>query len=139
MIDKKDQKILNVLKKNSRQTIKEISKKTKIRPSTVHLRINKLVENKVIEKFTVKTNDEILKENFVVYILVNTEKEIPDSVFKNEKIKEVYGITGEYDLTMKCKFSGINEFNKFILDFRKIPQVKNTVTMIGTVKIKSII
>ncbi|MBN2423018.1 Lrp/AsnC family transcriptional regulator [Candidatus Woesearchaeota archaeon] len=136
MLDKKNLKIISALKKNSRDSIRDISKKTNLRPSTVHLRIRKLVKDNIIEKFTIKTNDKLLKENFIVFILVNTEKNIPDILFNNKNIKDVFGITGEYDLIMKCKFSGIEEFNRFILELRKLPQVKKTLTMVGTTKIK---
>ncbi|MBU0756864.1 MAG: Lrp/AsnC family transcriptional regulator [Nanoarchaeota archaeon] len=137
MLDKINMKIIAELKKNSRETVRNIAKKTGLRPSTVHLRMQRLVEDGIIEKFTIKTDDKAMHENFVVYILVNTDKMIPNDVFnKNPHIKEVFGITGEHDLIMKCKFGGIEEMNKFILDFRKLQEVTNTLTMIGTTMIK---
>ncbi|MFH0874435.1 MAG: Lrp/AsnC family transcriptional regulator [archaeon] len=136
MTDDKDLKIIKELKKNSRQKVTDIAKTLKMRGSTVHLRIQKLLENKVIEKFSIKTNDEKLKENFTVFILVNTEKDIPDEFFKKYSIKESFGITGEYDIILKCKFADINEFNKFILEFRKLEGIKKTLTMVSTTKIK---
>lgn len=136
MIDKTDKKILRQLKLDSRQSLKEISEKTKIRPSTIHARIQKLLENKVIENFTIKTNDKELKEDFIVFILINSNEEIPNVFFKKSCIKDVFGITGSYDLVMKCKFKDIVEFNEFILELRKQKEVKDTVTMVSTIKIK---
>jgi DNA-binding Lrp family transcriptional regulator len=139
MLDKKDLKIIKILKDNSRQSVKEIAKTASLRPSTVHLRIQKLIENDIIERFTIQTDDKICSENFIVFILVNSDKEIPNEVFENDNIKEVFGITGEYDILLKCKFSGIEEFNKFILTFRKTSHIMKTVTMVGTTKIKEIV
>ncbi len=136
MMDRKDQKIIEELRKDSRSTISEIAKRTGIRNSTVHARIQKLVKDKVIEGFTIRTDDRLMSENFVVFVLVNTEHDIPATVFRNPRIKEVFGVTGEFDLILKCKFSDIEEFNTFILEFRKLPQIKKTLTMIGTAKIK---
>lgn len=137
MLDKKDLLIIDELKGNSRETVRNIAKKTNLRPSTVQLRIKKLKESGAIEKFTIKTNDKILRENFIVYILVNTDKMIPNEIFqRNKNIKEVFGITGEYDLILKCKFGDIDEMNRFILDFRKHPSVIKTLSMIGTTKIR---
>jgi DNA-binding Lrp family transcriptional regulator len=96
----------------------------------------KMLDDKVIEKFTVKLNNKKANENFIVFVLINSQKEIPNIFFRKECIKEVFGITGEHDLLMKCKFKDIEEFNDFILEFRKIPEVINTITMISTTTIK---
>src|SRR3990172_1404427 len=112
-MDKKDTAIVHELQKNSRQTVRDIAKKTKLRPSTVHLRIKKLEKEEVIEKFTVKLDNKKSEQNFIVFILVSTTKNIPNTFFDNRHIKEVFGVTGEYDLILKCKFKDIEEFNKF--------------------------
>lgn len=135
-LDKNDQKIVDILNENSRLSSREISEKTGIRPSTVHSRIQRLIKDRIIEKFSLKLNNDILGRNFVVYLFVETKAIIPNKVFSNEVIEEVYGVTGEYDLVMKCRFSDISEFNKFIIDFRKHPQIGKTLTMVGTIAIK---
>ncbi len=135
-MDKKDKKILVELKQNSRASVRDIAKKTGIRPSTVHLRINKLKEDDVIEKFTVKLNNEKVNEDFIVFVLLRSKKEIDNKVFKVNAVKGVFGITGGYDLLMKLKFSNINEFNKFIIDFRKQNDLTKTLTMVSTAVIK---
>ena len=136
MLDKTDKKIIRQLKKDSRQSLKDIFEKTKIRPSTIHSRIQKLLEDNTIEKFSIVTNDKTMNEDFIVFILVNSNKEIPNLFFKKSCIKDVFGITGSYDLVMKCKFQNIGKFNDFILELRKLPEVKDTLTMVSTIKIK---
>ena len=136
MINPKDQKILTELKKNSRSTVREIAKTTGIRPSTVHQRIKKLVDDRTIERFTIKLDNKAADENFVVFMLVKTDKDIEDKVFANPHVKEAFGITGEYDLLLKLKFRDIEEFNEFIIGFRKSNKISNTVTMVATINIK---
>jgi DNA-binding Lrp family transcriptional regulator len=136
MLDKKDLLIIEELRKNSRQAVRDIAKKTKLRPSTVHLRIQKLSKEGVIDKFTIKLDNNKAGENFIVFILVSTNKKIPDAFFSSKNIKEVFGVTGEYDLIIKCKFKDIDEFNGFVLDFRNYPQINKTVTMVGTLTLK---
>ena len=70
-LDSKDERILKVLINDARASIREISNTTGIRPSTVHQRIKRLVEDDVIEKFTVKLNDEKVGEGFTVYMLIS--------------------------------------------------------------------
>src|SRR3989344_1825890 len=134
-LDGKDIKILEILKADARLPIREIAKQTKIRPSTVHQRIQKLVESGVIEKFTIKLNDKEIGENFIVFMLVKgSTSEYVDNRFLNDRhVKEVFGVTGEYDLLIKLKFTNVEEFNGFILKFRKEnKEIQSTLTMVAT-------
>lgn len=134
--DDTDHKIIEVLRKDARSSIRDIAKQLKLRHSTVHVRIQKLIRDKIIEKFTVKLNNKAMGENFIVFVFIAAEKIIENSAFHHKNIKEVFGITGEYDLVMKCKFADIEEFNQFLLDFRKKHGLRKTLTMIGTVNLK---
>ena len=46
-LDNKDLKIIGLLKEDARLSIRDIAKKLTLRPSTVHVRIKKLKEQKV--------------------------------------------------------------------------------------------
>jgi DNA-binding Lrp family transcriptional regulator len=136
ILSAKDQKILGELKKNSRETIRNIAKKTGLRPSTVHQRIQKLEKDGTIEKYTLKISKNAAGENFVVYMLVQSGKNIEPHILSSPNIKEVYGITGEYDLLFKMKFKDVDSFNSFLLKFREAKGIKKTLTMVATVEIK---
>lgn len=135
-LDNKDYRILEFLKQNSRISIRDLAKKANLRPSTVHQRILKLKQNNVIEKFTLKLNNKEVGENFIVFMLIATEKEVDNKVFNNKHIKEVFGITGEYDLMLKLKFRDVEEFNSYIINFRKEQGIKKTLTMVSTITLK---
>lgn len=135
-LDETDHRIIGVLRDNARSSVRDIAKKLKLRPSTVHVRIQKLIRDKIIEKFTIKLNNKAIGENFIVFVFIATEELIENAAFRHKNIKEVFGITGEYDLVMKCKFADIEEFNDFILNFRKKHGLKKTLTMIATVNLK---
>ena len=135
-MDNKDAKIMQELKQNSRSSVRDIARKTGLRPSTVHNRIQQLKDDKVIEKFTVKLNNKAVGENFIVFMQVKAAKDIPSASFSNKHIKEVFGITGDYDLLLKLKFKDIEEFNDFIIKFRKDNQLTTTQTSVVTAAIK---
>ena len=116
-----------------------MAKLTKIRPSTVHQRIQKLIQHKIIEKFTIKLNNKEVGENFIVFMLVkgNTGEYIDNKILHNKHVKEVFGITGEYDLLIKLKFKDVDEFHEFVLNFRKEKkEIQSTLTMIATANLK---
>src|SRR3989338_7345285 len=138
-LDNKDLKIIEILKNNAREPIKDIAKKTAIRPSTVHQRIQRLIKNNVIEKFTVRLNDKAVGENFIAFMLIKgtTSDYINSKFLNNKNIKEVFGVTGEYDVLVKLKFRDVEEFNGFLINFRKeMKGVQSTLTMVATASIK---
>jgi len=136
-MDNKDIQILKLLKDDARLSIRDIAKKTTIRPSTVHQRITKLRKGGVIEKFTVKLNNQAVNESFIVFVWIKTK---PSAVIQrfisSDHVKEVFGVTGEYDLMLKMKFKDVVEFNDFIIKFRKEPSIVTTLTMVATANIK---
>lgn len=138
-IDDKDKKIIEILRQGSRQSIREIAKKARIRPSTVHQRIQKLIEGKAIEKFTLKLDNRAVGENFIVFMLVkgSTSDYIDSRVLNDIHAKEIFGVTGEYDLLIKLKFENVEEFHDFVLKFRKNKKdIQSTLTMVVTANLK---
>ena len=139
-LDKKDRAILEQLKKTGRASNRELAAATGMRPSTVHKRVQRLVENKVIKKFTVDLDDDLVDEGFTVHMLISgtTDKYLTDKVLKNKHLKGVYGITGEYDMLLKMKFRDIAQFNTFLIDFREKhgDSLSRTLTMVQTINLK---
>jgi len=137
-MDKKDSAIIHVLRENSRMPIRDVAKKTGLRPSTVHQRLVRLKESGVIEKFTLKLDNKAVGMNFIVFVFVKTKPAaiLEQKIVNDLHVTEIFGITGEYDLLIKLKFGNVEEFNNFIIKFRKEQRVENTLTMVATVNIK---
>jgi DNA-binding Lrp family transcriptional regulator len=139
-LDKKDKAILNILRSDCRASVRTISKQTGIRPSTVHQRIKRMVEKGIIKKFTVTLDDEVIGEKLTVFILISGEpgKYLDPKFFKSPSVKEAHGITGEYDIIMKCKFRDLKDFHQFIISFREKygKNLSKTITMVETMKLK---
>lgn len=135
-IDDKDLKIIEILRKDSRMSIRNIARSTGIRPSTVHKRMQELKNKGVIERFTLKLNNAAVGQDFIVFMFVNTSADMPKSFFADRRIKEAFGITGEYDLLLKLKFPDINEFNDYIISLRKNKNITKTLTTVVTIQIK---
>ena len=137
--DRKDERIITALREDSRQSIKELAKKTGIRPSTIHQRIQKLIRDNVIEKFTIKPNNKSMGENFIAFMLIKgtTSEYINNKFLGKKNVKEVFGVTGEYDVLAKLKFRDVEEFNEFLINFRKeMKGFEATLTMVATANIK---
>ncbi len=138
-LDDIDHRIIAALRKNSRQSIRDLAKLLHLRPSTVHERIRKLRVDGIIEKFTIKLNNDAIGEGFIVLMLVlgKPTQYVGKALLDQPNIKEVFGVTGEYDLLFKLKFKDVTAFNDFVINFRKEnKEVQKTLTMVVTVTLK---
>ncbi len=135
-VDDKDKLIIEELKRNSRTSIRDIAKITGSKPSTVHQRIKKYCNTGLIENFTVKLNNKLANENFIVFMLVTTEKKTRPELFNDSHIKEVFSITGEQDLFLKLKFKDVEEYNDFLSNFKQKTGIQKVITIVATKTIK---
>ena len=130
--DKTDERILEFLQKDSRESFVEIGKKLKLSESAVRRRVKNMVDNGVIEKFTIQVGE---TNSTSAIVLVSVDSSIDTSkvsakLTKLNAVKTVYEITGQYDICVIVSAPNITEINKCIDDLRKIPGVIDTNTVI---------
>ncbi|MEM1526024.1 MAG: HTH-type transcriptional regulator LysM [Ignisphaera sp.] len=131
-IDETDLKLLQLLKENARMPYSKLAKELGISESAVRKRISKLIKNGVVKKITIEYE---LENEIKAVILVKTQPPVPvPEVSKNIKkisgIDIVYEVTGEYDMIVIARATGVEMINKFIDEIRSIPGVVSTYTMI---------
>jgi len=72
----------------------------------------------------------------VSFLLVETSTSGPDEVLKKLKdspmVTECYIIYGEYDVIARCETNTLHELTDFVVGIRKLPEVKDTKTLIAT-------
>ncbi|MDV3103765.1 MULTISPECIES: Lrp/AsnC family transcriptional regulator [Thermococcus] len=143
-IDEVDLKLLEELRENARENIASLSKKLKIPRTTVHYRIKKLVDEGVIEKFTIKPNYKKLDLGTTAFILARydpdsgiNQREVARRVAALDGVYEVHIITGEWDLLIKVRARNSEEIGKIVIDrLREIKGISQTVTMVSFVSVK---
>ena len=130
--DKTDERILEFLQKDSRESFVEIGKKLKMSESAVRRRVKNMVDNHTIEKFTVQVG-EANSTSAIVLISVDSSVDtakVSTKLTKLSDVKTIYEITGQYDISVIVRAHNITEINKCIDDLRKIPGVIDTNTVI---------
>lgn len=136
MLDKKDESILFELKKNARDTTKNIGKAVKIPRITVHDRINKMVKNGIIKSFTIIPDYKKIGLSCTAFIFVSfqsdvniSQRELAKRIAILPNVFEVHIISGEYDLLIKVRGISLEEIGKLIVDkLRLIKGVGGTLT-----------
>jgi len=129
--DKVDERILEFLRNNSRESFVEIGKKLKLSESAIRHRVKNMVGNKDITKFTVEEGGGQPE----ALVLVSADSSIDTSrvslkLTKLNGIKKIYEITGQYDICVIVQAPTIREINTCIDNLRKISGVTDTNTVI---------
>jgi DNA-binding Lrp family transcriptional regulator len=141
-IDTIDIEILELLQKNGRMSISDISKQVGKGISTIHARIKSLYEEGYIKQFTAMLDPIKIGKGTLAFILITVRYRVPgkdDTLSQREfcreiaehpYVQDVHVLSGEYDVLLKVRTKDIDELNGFIVDFlRQIPAVDKTLTM----------
>ncbi|HLD59754.1 MAG TPA: Lrp/AsnC family transcriptional regulator [Candidatus Bilamarchaeaceae archaeon] len=128
--DEKDKNIISILKQNSRESNISIAKKIGLTEGAVRSRINKLVENKTIQKFTIETNS----GSIFGIVMIKAEKSVKallGEVEDSKIAKESYEISGDYDACVVLEGESLQDIDGKIDELRKLKSVADTRTYIS--------
>ncbi|MGQ9781576.1 MAG: winged helix-turn-helix transcriptional regulator [Nitrososphaeria archaeon] len=129
--DKIDSAIIESLKENSRMSYIDIGRKVGLSEAAVRRRIKKLVEEGIIRKFTIDVKEEAAHAFTLIAVNPsNPTYEVSNSIKKIRGVKQVYEITGQYDIIAFVRGPNIAEVNTYIEEIRKTAGVLRTNTVI---------
>ncbi len=127
MLDKKDQKILEVLKENANYPTRKIAKKTMLPITTVHNRIKRLLRSGVIRKFTIELDYQKIGKGLLAYILISanlpllktkkkTQYDLVSDIKKFAFVEKIDIVTGGTDLVAMVRVKDMQEFDHVLLE-----------------------
>ncbi|MHA1753150.1 MAG: Lrp/AsnC family transcriptional regulator [Candidatus Helarchaeota archaeon] len=118
ILDAIDRKILKYLANNSRSSYKTMAKKIGISETTVKNRIVKLINNKVIKKFTIKIDFRKIGQSvgWILKLVVDPFKiqEIVEKLSSFDNIVSIYEGAGIENLIVKGYLKNMTEINQFL-------------------------
>lgn len=117
-LDEIDKNILRILQANARTSYREIQDKLGISIGTIHNRISKLKQSKVVEGYTLRLNNEKLgyKLSFLIRINIDgkhTEQELKE-LTKIPEVCSIFHTTGEQSAALICRFKESKDVHDFI-------------------------
>lgn len=117
MIKKNELLILSNLRRNGREKLTNISKKTKIPVSTIFEKIKSYEENSIIKKHSCLLNFNKLGYEFNVYILLKSNKEekeiLKDFLLEESCLNTICKTSNGYDFLVEGIFRDMQELNDF--------------------------
>ena len=71
-----------------------------------------------------------------IFVLIKTELgrayEVADRAVETERVSEVYSVSGQYDLLMKCYLDDGLDIGRFVTEsIQTLPGIKDTFTLIA--------
>jgi len=139
-IDRRDRLIAAQLQMDCKQTLAKLSEKLNMRPSTVHEKIARMEKKGIIEDYKAILNAEKIGASVAAFILVSGKPSfhLNKPFLDDQRVMEVWGVTGRCDVVIKARFKDTEEFSRFVLDFRKRygDQITDTETFLATVRVK---
>ncbi len=133
-VDKLDEKIINVLLENSRQSYRQVAKKLKVSVATVMNRVKRLEDEKVIKQYTALVDYEKLGYDVAVLIDVRISKgklfEIERKIATHPNVVAVYDHTGPFDALILAKFKTRKQMDQFLKHLQTYDFVERTETML---------
>ena len=132
-MDEIDSRIVSLLRKNSRSTNSEIGKIVGLGEGAIRKGISALLISGEIKRFTLESKSDL--KNISALVFISVEENVPtDKIAKQvlslEGAKEVFEITGEYDVCAFVTSEDIEKVNSIIDKIRNLKHVLDTKTQI---------
>ena len=106
-----DLKIIDILYKNSLTPFVEIAKQIGTADATVHIRVRRLMTEKIIKKFTLSVNNDLLGYSHLAFLGINIKSGFTDQVIETlsavDEVLEIHEMYGKFDLFLKVRAKGL--------------------------------
>jgi Lrp/AsnC family transcriptional regulator for asnA, asnC and gidA len=132
VLDDIDKDILRILQEDARKSYREIQKELGISIGTIHNRISKLKNNKIVQGYTLKLNNTKLgyKLTFLIRIQIDGKHtaEILEEISQKPEVCSVFHTTGEQSAALICRFRESEDVHKFVRELNEKEYVTRTVS-----------
>lgn len=125
-MDETDRKILEILEEDGRASYTDIAEQLGVSEGTVRNRVDRMIEDEEIEKFTVETSRKGAKA--ILMADLSTEKDIELILEEFPVDMEVNEVAGDYDLIIEFSRDNTEKLNQQIDQIRQIEGVIDTRT-----------
>jgi Lrp/AsnC family transcriptional regulator, regulator for asnA, asnC and gidA len=131
-LDSTDEKIIQLLREDSRKSFVDIGAKIGLSESAVRRRIKNLMDRGLIKRFTIEMGTSN-KTSAITFISVDSHVEtdiICAKLMDLNGVEVIYEITGQYDIAVIITAPTIADINRCVDNLRKIEGVSDTNTVI---------
>ena len=140
MIDDTDRKIIHVLQKDGRASLRKISEEVGVALGTVSNRVNRMERSGIITGYSVSLDPEKVGWSLNVVIGLRIEKgrliEIQEKISRDYRVCGVYDVTGDYDSMIIARAKDREDLDDLIKNVMSVDGIERSLTqlVLNTVK-----
>ena len=140
MIDDTDRKIIHVLQKDGRASLRKISEEVGVALGTVSNRVNRMEHSGIITGYSVSLDPEKVGWSLNVVIGLRIEKgrliESQEKISRDYRVCGVYDVTGDYDSMIIARAKDREDLDDLIKNVMSIDGIERSLTqlVLNTVK-----
>lgn len=130
MTDEPDKKILNLLQKNAKLTIKELAETLEMSTTPVFERIKRMEREGVIKSYVALVDQEKVGRGQTVFVNIRMPVYTAENIAGFEEhirempqVLECYHLAGPIDYQLKVVVENIKEYDRLLLEISKIRNV----------------
>ena len=135
-----DRAIMAALRRNARMTITELSHVTGASRTTVKARLDGLVADGRIRRFTIETDVDVegeVRAITMVELQGGMSRNVVRSLTKIPEVSTVYSTNGAWDLVVEVKTGSLVGFDRVLREIRDIKGVLNSESSILLARVAS--
>jgi Lrp/AsnC family transcriptional regulator, regulator for asnA, asnC and gidA len=134
LLDDVNLKILDKLGEDSSTPFVEIARQIGISDATVHIRVRRMVDAGIINKFTLSVDNGRLGYDHLAFMGINTEPGSVESVIADlslvDEVLEVHEMHGTFDLMLKVRAKNLEQMRDIVENkIRTLPHILETELM----------
>jgi DNA-binding Lrp family transcriptional regulator len=128
-MDDLDHRILHVLRRDARMPYTEIAERVGTSEGTVRNRVDRLIEEGIIERFTVATRTGNVKAMVEISVAVDVDTTaVSGTMAEWGEVDFVWQVSGEEDVVLVVDATDTAALNDLITRARELDEVKSTKT-----------
>jgi len=131
MLDDLDLRLLTLLQRDAKRTIKELAEELGMTTTPIFERIKRMERDGVIKAYVALVNQEKIGRPLIVFCNVSMPDYTPDNIaeFENQvrqmpDVLEAYHLAGTIDYQLKVVISDIKEYANFLQQLARLPMIR---------------
>ena len=132
--DKLDIRIISLLRKDARQSFRDMADRLSVSEGTVYNRVAKLKREGILRGFVADIDWGLLGYDLCAIIGIKAAggklSQVEESFAMQPNVSAVYDVTGEYDAIVIAKFRDRRELNSLVKKMTAADSVERTYTMV---------
>lgn len=131
-MDSTDVKLIALLRENARVPVAKLALQLGVSRATVQNRIDKLIAQRVLLGFTVRTTPEAAKHRVRAMMMVSVEGDHAEAVLKTlrgyPEVRALHTTNGRWDLVAELGTDSLESFDQVLQRIRSIKGISNSET-----------